>query len=170
MISKKLEKELNDQINAEFFSAYLYLSMAAYSSSINMNGAASWLEAQAQEELEHAMKFYKYIEERGGRVILKEIKEPAKEWKSLEDVFKAAYEHEKYISERINKLMELAVKEKDFATQSFLNWFVDEQVEEEASTLAVYEKLKMVRDYKGGLFMVDRELAQRSTFNENKNN
>lgn len=168
MISKKLEKELNDQINAEFFSAYLYLSMAAYSSSINMNGAASWLEAQAQEELEHAMKFYKYIEERGGRVVLKEIKEPAKEWKSFEDVFKAAYEHEKYISERINKLMELAVKEKDFATQSFLNWFIDEQVEEEASTLAVYEKFKMVRDYKGGLFMIDRELAQRSNFSENK--
>ena len=169
MISEKLEKELNDQINAELFSSYLYLSMASYSSSINMNGAASWFEAQAQEELVHAMKFYKYLEERGGRVILKAIKEPENEWKSLEDAFKAAYEHEKYITGRINNLVELTLKEKDYATQSFLNWFVDEQVEEEASTLAIYKKLKMVRDYKGGLFMVDRELAQRNSFNENKN-
>ncbi len=161
MISKKIEKALNNQINAELFSSYLYLSMAAYSSSINMNGAAKWFKAQAKEELEHAMKFYLYIEERGGRVVLEAVKEPKKEWKSLEEAFKEAYEHEKYISSRINKLMELAISERDFATQSFLNWFVDEQVEEEASTLEVYEKLKMVRDYKGGLFMIDRELSQR---------
>ncbi len=161
MISEKLEKELNEQINAELFSSYLYLSMAAYSGSINMDGAAKWFQKQAQEELEHAMKFYHYLEERGGRVLLTAIKEPKKEWKTLEEAFKEAYEHEKYITGRINKLMDLAVAEKDYAAQSFLNWFVDEQVEEEASTLAIYEKLKMVRDYKGGLFMVDRELSQR---------
>jgi len=160
-ISKKMEKAINDQINAELYSAYLYLSMSAFCEDNNLPGAAYWFKLQTKEEVEHAIKFYNYVFERGGMVELEKIDKPEKTWKDIEDVFKNAYEHEQYVTKRIHDLVDLAIEEKDHATQSFLKWFVDEQVEEENSTSSIYEKIKMVKDFKGGLFMIDRELGQR---------
>ena len=162
MISDAMEKALNDQINAEYHSSYIYLAMAAYFESINMRGFANWMTVQAREEMVHVMKFYHYVFERGGRVTLKAIPAPPKEWKSILDAFRAAYAHEQLISGRINKLMELAVKEKDFATQALLQWFVTEQVEEEASACEWVTKLEMVGDSKPGLYMMDREAGARA--------
>lgn len=164
MISNKLEKAINDQINAEYHSSYLYLSMSAYFESINMRGFAGWMQVQAREEMMHMMKFYNYLIERGGRVTLKAIAAPEVEWKSILDAFQAAYAHEQYITGRINKLMTLAIQEKDFATQAMLQWFVTEQVEEEAAASEWVTKLEMVGESKPGLFMMDREAGAR-TFN-----
>ena len=161
MLGKKMEQALNDQINAEYFSSYLYLSMAAYFEAENLPGFAHWMRLQSQEELAHAMKFFEFINERGGRVTLKALEAPETTWKSPLAVFQAAYKHEQYISDRINKLVDLAVKEKDHATNSMLKWFVDEQVEEEASASAIVEKLKRVKDSPSPLFMLDRELGSR---------
>ena len=162
MISKKMEDALNDQINAELYSAYLYLAMAAYFDSENLPGFASWMRVQTQEETAHAMKIFDFVSERGGRVVLKAIDEPGKEWKSTLAAFKAAYEHEQYITGRINDLMNLAIKEKDHATNAFLQWFVNEQVEEETSVDSVVQQLKMAEKAPGALFMMDRELGQRT--------
>jgi ferritin len=162
MISDAMEKALNDQINAEYHSSYIYLAMAAYFEGINMRGFANWMTVQAREEMVHVMKFYRYVFERGSRVVLKAIPAPPKEWKSILDAFKAAYAHEQMISGRINKLMELAVKEKDFATQALLQWFVTEQVEEESSAFEWVTKLEMVGDSKHGLYMMDREAGARA--------
>ena len=162
MIGKKMEDALNDQINAELYSAYLYLAMAAYFDSENLPGFASWMRVQTQEETVHAMKIFDFVSERGGRVALKAIDEPGKEWKSALAAFKAAYEHEQYITGRINDLMNLAIKEKDHATNAFLQWFVNEQVEEETSVDSVVQQLKMAEKAPGALFMMDRELGQRT--------
>jgi ferritin len=162
MIGKKMEEALNDQINAELFSSYLYLAMAAYFDSENLPGFAAWMRVQVQEETFHAMKIFDFVNERGGRVVLKAIEEPAKEWKSPLAAFKAAYEHEQYITGRINDLVNLAVKEKDHATNSFLQWFVNEQVEEETSVDSVVQNLKMAEKAPGALFMLNRELGQRT--------
>ena len=159
MLGKKMEQALNDQINEEYFSSYLYLSMAAYFEAENLPGFARWMQLQSQEELEHAMKFFAYINERGGRVTLKAIKTPEKSWKSPLEVFQAAYKHEQHITGCINKLVDQAVKEKDHATNSMLKWFVDEQVEEEANASAIVEKLKLAKGATGALFMLDRELG-----------
>ncbi len=160
MLSEKMEKALNKQINAELYSAYLYLSMSSYFESIDLEGCANWMKAQTQEEMIHAMKIYDYVIERGGRVILDKIEAPKAEWDSALAVFEHAYEHEQLVTSLINDLMNLAIEEKDHATQIFLQWFVSEQVEEEASASAVVQKLKLAGDG-GGLFMVDRELGQR---------
>jgi len=162
MIGKKMEDALNDQINAELYSAYLYLAMAAYFDSENLPGFASWMRVQTQEETAHAMKIFDFVSERGGRVILKAIDEPAKEWNSALAAFKAACEHEQYITGRINDLVNLAIKEKDHATNAFLQWFVNEQVEEETSVDSVVQQLKMAEKAPGALFMMDRELGQRT--------
>ncbi len=164
MLSERMEKALNKQINAELYSAYLYLSMASYFESVDLEGCANWMKAQTQEEMIHAMKIYDFVIERGGRVLLESIKAPPQEWDSALAVFEHAYEHEKYVTSLINDLMNLAIEEKDHATQIFLQWFVSEQVEEEASASGVVQKLKLAggSDGKGGgLFMVDRELGQR---------
>ncbi|MEA3508811.1 MAG: ferritin [Synergistota bacterium] len=161
MIGKAMLDEFNRQINEEMFSSYLYLSIAAWFEDINMKGAAMWMRAQSDEETMHANKFFDYILVRGGKVELLPIEGPKKEWTSPLDAFEASYEHEHHISARINTLMDLAVKEKDYAAQAFLQWFVNEQVEEEASVDEVVQKLKMVGDSKNGLFMIDRELAAR---------
>lgn len=163
MLSKKMEKALNEQINAELESAYVYLSLAAYYESENLEGFSSWMEAQSQEEVEHAMKVYRYIQSRGGRVSLAKIDAPKSEWKSPLDGFEAAYQHEKMITSRIDDLVGLANKEDDYASHEFLMWFVAEQVEEEDSTSRVVERLKLVGEAPSGLFMIDRELAQRSS-------
>lgn len=161
MLSKKMEQALNDQINAEYFSSYLYLSMSAYFEAENLPGFAHWMSKQALEERVHALKIFGYINERGGRVILKGIKAPETQWKSALDVFQASYKHEQLVTSLINKLVDQAIKEKDHATDAFLQWFVNEQVEEEASASAIVEKLKMVKNAPGGLFMLDRELGAR---------
>ena len=161
MISPKIEKALNEQINAEMFSAYLYLAMVAYFQDKNLSGFANWMTVQNQEETFHAMKFFKYVAERGGRVTLGAIDKPQFEWESPLAAMEAAQKHEAYISGRINTLMDLAIKEKDHATANFLNWFVAEQVEEEDSVNEVVQKLRMVGTGGGGLFMMDRDMATR---------
>ena len=161
MISKKMEKALNEQVNAELYSAYLYLSMEAYFKSMNLNGFANWMRVQTQEEVAHAMKIYEFINERGGRITLKAIDGPETEWDSPLVVFKAVYEHEQKVTSLINDLVNLAIEEKDHATNTFLQWFVNEQVEEESSADDMVQQLKMMEKAPGGLFMLDRELAQR---------
>jgi len=166
MLSKKLQSAFNDQVNAELFSAYLYLSMSSWFKAQNLEGFASWLQVQAQEEVGHAMKIYGYLHDKGAAVELKQIEAPQKSWKSPLAAFEDAYKHEVYISGRINDLADFAVAEKDHATNVFLHWFVEEQVEEEASALAVVEKLKLVTTHPGGIYMLDREMASRGTEGE----
>jgi ferritin len=161
MISKKMEDALNAQVNAELYSSYLYLSMESYFKAQNLNGFANWMRIQTQEEVVHATKIYDFINERNGRVILKTIEGPETEWDSALAVFKAAYEHEQKVTSLINNLVDLAIKEKDHATNSFLQWFVNEQVEEEASADGIVQQLKMMENAPGGMFMLDRELGQR---------
>jgi ferritin len=161
MIGKKLEEALNGQVNAELYSAYLYLSMESYFKSLNLNGFANWMRVQTQEEIVHAMKMYDFINERKGRAILKVIEGPPTEWDSPRAVFEAAYTHEQKVTGLINGLVDLAIKEKDHATSTFLQWFVNEQVEEESSADQIVQQLKMMENAPGGLFMLDRELALR---------
>jgi ferritin len=165
MISEKMVKELNDQINAELQSAYIYYAMQAYFHSVNLDGCAQWMNVQTKEEMTHAGKIFDFLNERNARAELAAIEKPQKEWKNALDVFETAYKHEQYVTGRINKLMELAKAEKDYATESFLKWFVDEQVEEEANALKIVETLKMLKDSTGGLIMFDRQLGKR-TFGE----
>ena len=161
MISKKMEKALNEQINAEMYSAYLYLAMAAYFEAENLGGLANWMKIQVQEETAHAMKFFSFVNERRGRVVLKALDEPTKEWKSPLAAFEASFKHEQIITGRINDLVNLAVQEKDHATNAFLQWFVTEQVEEETSVDTVIQMLKMADKAPGALLMIDRELGRR---------
>jgi ferritin len=161
MMDEKMQEALNKQINAEIYSAYLYLSMSAYFQSVNLAGFANWMRVQWQEELAHALKFYDYVNERGGRVVLQAVEAPPSEWDSALAVFEDTYRHEQKVTAMINKLVDLAVETRDHATNNFLQWFVSEQVEEEASADEVVQKLKLVGGDPSGLFMVDRELAQR---------
>jgi len=161
MLKKKIENEINKQINAELWSAYLYLSMSSYFSSINLNGFANWMWIQTREEVSHAMRFYSYVNERGGRVILDPIQKVPKEWKSPLHVFEETYKHEQKVTALINDLVNLAISEKDHATTNMLQWFIDEQVEEEGSADEILQKLKLIEKDKGGLFMIDQELGKR---------
>ncbi len=161
MLSEKMLKALNQQINAELYSSYLYLSMSAYFQSTNLGGFAKWMRVQTQEELTHAMKIYDYVNERGNRVVLKQVEEPPSEWSSPLAAFEDTYRHEQKVTGMINKLVNLAVEEGDHASSIFLQWFVSEQVEEEASADEIVQKLKLVGDDGGAIFMIDRELAQR---------
>ncbi len=162
MLQEKLEKKLNEQINAELYSAYLYQSMAAYFENKDLDGFATWMDIQAQEELTHARKIYDYINERGGRVKLDTIKVPEIEWKSPLNAFQDAYAHEQKVTGMINELVDLAVQENDHAANSFLQWFVDEQVEEEDSVNTIVQKLKMIEGSGSGLYMINNELGQRT--------
>ncbi len=161
MISRTMEEELNKQINEELFSAYLYLAMSAHFEAENWKGIANWLKIQALEELTHADKFYKYIVERGGNVELHSIAKPQKEWENAYSAFDQGLKHEQHITQRINYLMDLAVKEKDYATQSLLKWFVDEQVEEEANFSEIVGKLRLIENSPRSLFYLDHELGKR---------
>jgi ferritin len=161
MMDEKMQEALNKQLNAEIYSAYLYLSMSAYFQSVNLGGFANWMRVQWQEELAHGLKFYDYINERGGRVVLQAVDKPPSEWDSPLAVFEHVYEHEQKVTGLINKLVDLAVKARDHATNNFLQWFVSEQVEEEASADEVLQNLKLVGDDASGLFMIDQELGQR---------
>ena len=161
MLTDKMQNALNGQMNAELYSSYLYLSMNAYFKSVNLDGFANWMYYQAQEELEHAMKFYDFICQRGGRVQLAQIEAPPSEWNSPLAVFEDTLAHEQKVTGLINDLVEIANEERDHASQIFLQWFVSEQVEEEDSVGGVLEQLKLMGEAKGGLFMMDREMAKR---------
>lgn len=161
MINEKMVKALNEQINAELFSEYLYLAMSADFHSKNLEGFANWMRVQAKEENTHAMRIYDFLIQRNGKVELEAIQKPQASWPSPLSAFEAAYKHECYITDRINKLVELARSEKDHAAESFLKWFVDEQVEEEASTDKIVQQLKLVKDSAGSLLMIDHRLAKR---------
>ncbi len=162
MIHEKMEKAINDQINWELFSAYLYFSMAAYFDSVNLKGFSSWMRVQIMEEQAHTKKFYDYLTSRGGRISLSEIKAPPFEWDSPLAAFENALKHEQIVTGRINDLVDLSIELKDHATNSFLKWYVDEQVEEEETADGIIQSLKLNENNPGGLFMIDKELAQRT--------
>ena len=161
MVSKKLEAALNAQLNAELYSAYLYLSMAAQFEAVNLKGFAHWMRAQAKEEQTHAMKFYDHIADRQGRVTLTAIAAPPTEWASPLAAFEYTLTHEQKVTGMIHDLVALATEEKDSAADVFLQWFVSEQVEEEASADEVLQTIKKTGDDVSGLTMLDRALAQR---------
>jgi ferritin len=161
MLSKRMEEALNAQINAEFESAYLYLSMATWFEEKNLEGMANWMMIQFKEEQTHALKFYNYVNERGGRVLLKPIKGPETKWKNILHVFEETFKHEQLVTSLINNLVDIAIEEKDHATNAMLQWFVNEQVEEEANVDKIINQLKMIGDHPQGIFMLDREFATR---------
>ena len=161
MLSKKLTDALNQQINNELYSSYLYLSMAAHFESTNLPGFANWMRIQSDEESEHGMKFYKYINERSGRVVLQAIEKPPADYKKPLDVMKKVLEHEQKVTGTIEALYELALKEKDYPTQVMLQWFISEQVEEEKNAADIIELLKNIGDSPAGLAMVDQRLGYR---------
>jgi len=161
MINSKIEKALNEQINKEFFSSYLYLSMSSYFESKNLTGMANWMKIQADEEHLHAMKFYAYLIQKGGRAILTSIETPKSDWKSALDAYEDTYTHEKFITASIDELVNLCHEVKDHATTNFLQWFVTEQVEEEANVTKIIDDLKLIGDNNYGIFMLDRELGTR---------
>ena len=161
MLKQKLEKAINKQINAELWSAYLYLSMSAYFESMNLSGFANWMRVQAQEEVGHAMRFYKHVFERRGRVTVSAIPAPPTTWKSPLNAFEEAFKHEQKVTGMIDELVGIAAAEKDNAAASMLKWFIDEQVEEELSTDTIVRKLKLIGTNTGALFMLDHELGER---------
>ncbi|MEF8832671.1 MAG: ferritin [Candidatus Thermoplasmatota archaeon] len=161
MIDKEIEEAINDQINAELYSAYIYLSMAADFGDKGLDGFETWMHSQFIEEVNHAMRLYQYLGSRGGRVRLKEIEKPQIEWESSLDIFKDAYEHEQYVTERINELADLAEEKNDRATLQMLQWFIDEQVEEEESAEEILDKLEMAGEDGRALMMLDKEMEQR---------
>ena len=161
MLNKKLEEALNAQINAEFWSAYLYLSMSSDMSDKGMAGVANWFAIQFKEEQDHAMKFFNYVISRGGKVTLKPIEKVDTEWKSPLAAFEQTLQHEEKVTSLIKDLYALAEQEKDYATQSMLKWFIDEQVEEEENAKAIIDTLKLIGDNGYGLYQLDKELATR---------
>ena len=161
MLNDKIQKAFNGQLNAELFSSYLYLSMSAYFESQNFKGMARWMRLQAEEEDLHAMKFFDFINERGGKVILSQIEAPKTEWSSPLEAFEDACRHESKITGLIHDLADLSAGEKDHAANVFLQWFVTEQVEEEATVQEIRDKLKLIGDSPVALFMIDEELGRR---------
>ena len=162
MISDEMQKALYKQLNDEFYSAYLYLAMSAYCAHIDFNGAANWLKQQYEEEQMHATKIYNYLIEQGAHVVLKEIPQPPSEFGKILDVFKASLKHEQTMTAKLNNLSDQALKEKDHAAYDLLQWFVTEQVEEEATVGEIISKLKLVKEDGYGLLMIDNELAART--------
>ena len=162
MISEKLEKAFNDQINKEFYSEYLYLAMQAYFERLNLKGFANWMSVQIQEEHAHAMGMFNYVHERGGRVELEAIEKPETDWGSPLAAFEKILAHEEFVTSRINALMDVAEEVKDRAALSFLDWYLKEQVEEESSVGGVLATLKLIKDDAKALLMLDKELAART--------
>ena len=165
MLSKVLTKALNDQVNAEMYSAYLYLSMSAYVEGTCFKGAANWLYVQAKEEMAHAMHMYQYILDRGEDPVLPAIQAPEASFAGLIDVFEKVLAHERKVTERINSIATLAVKENDHACYQFIMWYANEQVEEEAGAADILSKLKLIDDNKGHLLSLDNELSARAYHN-----
>ncbi|MFK5951410.1 MAG: ferritin [Desulfobacterium sp.] len=162
MISKKMEDALNEQVNKEMFSAYLYMSMSIHAGDMGLKGFSNWFMVQYHEEMSHGMKLFDYINSRGGRVILKAIDMPASTFESVMDMFEKTLAHEEFITVSINDLMDTAIEEKDHATRIFLQWFVTEQVEEEENDHEIIDQLKLIGSSPQGLMMLDKELAQRT--------
>lgn len=162
MLKPNLLAALNKQINEEYYSSYIYQSMTAYFADIHLDGCAHWMRMQAQEEHDHALKIFDYVISRGGRVVLAEVKAPPKEWANPLAAFEAALEHEKFMTANITKLADLAQTEKDHATNNLMQWYVTEQVEEEANVDDIVNKMKMVGTDGAGLFLIDRELKTRT--------
>jgi ferritin len=161
MMNKKLLSEMNEQINKEIYSGYLYLAMAAHFEAQNLGGFAKWMELQAQEELEHGMKFYSFLNDLGERVQLKAIDQPQTEFGTPKEIFEQVIEHEKFVTGRIHLLYDMAVSEKDYAAQVFLQWFVNEQVEEEKNATEILGSLKLAGDSANFLFMLNKTLGER---------
>jgi len=161
MMNPKMVDALNQQINEEYYSSYIYLAMAAYLDDQDLDGMGHWMRMQAQEEHLHAMKIFDYMLERGARVELAAVAAPPRAWDSPLGAFEGALEHEQYMTANINKLVDLAIEERDHATNNIMQWYVSEQVEEEANVENIVKKLKMMGDTGHGLFMMDRELANR---------
>lgn len=166
MTSKNMIDALNKQVNAELYSAYLYLSMSAYYEHVGLRGFAHWMRLQAQEELNHAMRFYNFINDRDGQVIPAAIDQPPHEWESPLQAFEEALAHEKKVSRLIYDLVDIAISERDHSANTFLQWFVNEQVEEEATAKEIIDKIKMVHKDQSGLFLIDQELASRQAESE----
>ena len=166
MLKEKMLNALNEQINAEQYSAFLYLSMSAYLNDKGLPGFANWMYIQYQEELTHANKFFNYVNERGGKVEIKAIKQVDIEFESVIDVVEKTLEHEQLVTSLVNNLVDIAISESDHATQSFLRWFVDEQVEEEANVQEILDTLKLINGQVNGIFMLDREMRQRTFVDE----
>jgi ferritin len=162
MISKKMNDAINDQIKNELESYYIYLSMASYFHSKALDGMGHWMRVQAHEEMLHAMKFFNHVVDRGGKVVLKDLKQLKTSWKSPLEAFQDALKHEQFISGKINALITIARQEKEYATEPLLAWFADEQIEEESNAGKIAEQLAMVGSDKSGLLMLDRELAARA--------
>lgn len=163
MLNKRMEESLHEQMNRELYSAYLYMSMSSHCSSKGLKGFANWFMVQYHEEMFHAMKFYEYINLQGGNALLKGISEPPSSFESPLDMFNKTLQHEQFITKSINELMELAIAEKDHATQIILQWYVTEQVEEESNDNEIISQLKIIKDDPQGIMMLDRELAGRMT-------
>lgn len=161
MLTKRMETELNKQINAEYWSAYLYLSMSAFAEDKGFPGVANWMRIQYEEEITHALKFFDYVVDRGGKITLMPIAEVPNKWKDVLEIFEETLKHEQHVTSLINNLMDVAIEEKDHATKSFLQWYVDEQVEEEASVNEILDQLRMVQGQGNGLYMIDREMKNR---------
>ena len=161
MLSKNMEMQLNEQINREMYSAYLYMAMSSHSTNIGLPGFANWFMVQYKEEMEHAMKIYDYVTSQGGIVKLKAIDEPPSDFKDPMDMFQKTLKHEKFITKCINDLVDISIKERDHATQIFLQWFVTEQIEEEGNDNDIIAKLELAGKKGNGLFMIDKELSTR---------
>jgi ferritin len=161
MLSKAMQDAINEQIKNELYSSYLYLAMSAYCEANNLPGFAHWLRVQSQEEIEHAMKFFGFVNERGGRVVLEAIDKPPVEFESPTKIFEETLNHERKVTAMINSLYALALEEKDYASQVMLHWYIDEQVEEEANASYIVDTLKAVGEKGQALVMLDRELAKR---------
>ncbi len=161
MLTQKIQDAINDQINAELFSSYLYLSMSSWFDSQSLEGMAHWMRIQAQEELAHSLKFFDHLLERGGRAMLAAVEGPRKEWGSPLEVFEETLAHEQKVTGLINDIVDRAINEKDHATAAFLQWFVTEQVEEEATASTILDRLRMIGDNGVALLMIDKELAVR---------
>jgi len=161
MISKAMQDAINDQINKELYSSYLYLSMAAHLENENLLGFAKWMHIQEGEEREHAMKLYAFLVDRGGRVLLKPIDGPETEWKTSLDLFKQVAAHEAAVTASINALYEVALKEKDYPAQVMLQWFITEQVEEEKNAAEIVQQLQLVEARGTAVLMLDHRLGKR---------
>ena len=162
MIKQRVADAINQQINAELYSAYLYLSMAAYFEGENLSGFANWMRVQFEEEQFHGLKLFNYLHERGGKVTLEAIEAPKTEWDGLTQVFEETLEHERHVTSLINNLMDIALEESDHATASFLRWYIDEQVEEEAAAESILTQLKFIGGQGNAILMMDREFATRT--------
>jgi len=161
MITKKIEKAINEQLNRELYSAYLYLAMSADATTKGYKGAGKWFRVQFQEEQGHALKFYDYLLSQGASVSLNEIKKPKGTWKSLLEMFEATLKHEQFITKSLNELMDLSVAGKDYATQSLLQWYITEQIEEEANDVDILSMLRMAGNSAGTQLMIDKQLGKR---------